>query len=79
MNEFLKNMSRLLDRVEDEGIVFEVWDAVKDVRAYFVGWCPPEVLARQPGVLQFYVQSKTGRALLREFTSATATTARSAS
>ena len=45
---------------------------MRKVTAFYVTWCPPEVLARQPGVLQFYVQSKTGRLLLREFASATA-------
>ena len=78
VNEFLKNMSRLLDRVEDEGIVFEVWDAVKDVRAYYVGWCPPEVAgppARGSPVLR---AEQDRAALLREFTSVTATTARPA-
>ena len=71
VNDFLKGMAGLLDQVED-GATFEVFDNVRKVTAFYVTWCPPEVLARQPGVLQFYVQSKTGRLLLREFASATA-------
>lgn len=74
--DFHRAMSRLLDRVEDEGITLEVFDGVRRETAFYVSWCPPESLARQPGLLQFYVSSRTGRALLREFASATATEAR---
>lgn len=71
VNDFLKGMAGLLDRVED-GRTFEVFDNVRKVVAYYVTWCPPESLARRPEVLQFYTTSRTGRLLLREFASATA-------
>lgn len=76
VNDFLKGMSRLLDQVEEHGTALEVYDSRAGQVAFYVTWCPPESLARQPGVLQFYVTSRTGRALLREFASATATEAR---
>ena len=77
--EFLKNLSVLLDMVQETGIALEVRDTRAGVIAFYCAWCPPEVLARQPAVLQFYVRSRIGRALLREFASPVAAVTRSAS
>jgi hypothetical protein len=86
MSVLRDHLGEVLDRARD-GEVFEVADtrgiqpgnvsAPGRVHGY-LAWEPPEALKRQPGVLQFYVKSRAGRLLLREFASATATEARRA-